>query len=473
MKYFVFVNLVLGLLMGQGFAHDGDHPLHHWEVATPDPDRIFLCFNGDPATSRAVSWRTDSSIKVAYAEIAEATESASFAQFGSRGKATTQSLNLKRFTGNTQQPVHYHSAVFRGLKPETTYVYRVGDGEEHWSEWIQFRTASKKNKAFSFTYYGDAQNEILKYWSRLIRQSYQTAPHASFAIHAGDLVNHAHADVEWAEWFKAGSFIHSQWTGVPVTGNHEYTDLPGSEPGKTVSMQWRPQFALPVVKSLPKLLHETVYSFGYQGMQVVVLNSSHSIKAQTPYLEQELQKPGFRWRCVVYHHSLFSPVGRNTDEHKLMMAQWVPLFEKYNVDMVLQGHDHSYVRSKMPVRHSEAADGQVQTVYVTSVSGPKQYPIDPMQLNSHAQNQGPVTSRVGEHTQLFHVIDVDGNTLTFKAYTATGKLYDAMTLTKNFETGTKTLKEQVPNLPARMFSNTEPYTFVKEREAIEAKLNAE
>ena len=46
--------------------------------------------------------------------------------------------------------------------------------------------------------------------------AYQTAPNASFAIHAGDLVNNAHRDHEWAQWFKAGGFIHSQWTAIPA-----------------------------------------------------------------------------------------------------------------------------------------------------------------------------------------------------------------------------------------------------------------
>ena len=54
--------------------------------------------------------------------------------------------------------------------------------------------------------------------------AYQTAPNASFAIHGGDLVDDAHRDYE-AEWFKAGGFIHSQWTNIPVLGNHEYWPL--------------------------------------------------------------------------------------------------------------------------------------------------------------------------------------------------------------------------------------------------------
>ena len=47
--------------------------LHHWEIPSKDPDRIILTFNGNPATSRAVTWRTNTTITKAIAEIAVAT----------------------------------------------------------------------------------------------------------------------------------------------------------------------------------------------------------------------------------------------------------------------------------------------------------------------------------------------------------------------------------------------------------------
>ena len=55
--------------------HDG---LHHWEIPSRNPDRIILTFNGNPATSRAVTWRTNSSVKNGIAQIAEATVNSYF-----------------------------------------------------------------------------------------------------------------------------------------------------------------------------------------------------------------------------------------------------------------------------------------------------------------------------------------------------------------------------------------------------------
>ncbi|MEM7394279.1 MAG: fibronectin type III domain-containing protein, partial [Verrucomicrobiota bacterium] len=166
-------------------AHDPHAGLHHWEIPSKDPDRIILTFNGDPATSRAVTWRTDTSITQAVAQIAEATVNSSFVGRAVKSTAVTEPFDLGLYKGNKSLVVHYHSVLFEGLKPDKLYAYRVGDDKKHWSEWIQFRTAGKDYAPTQFVYFGDAQNNILAHWSRVIRMAYQTAPDASFAIHAG------------------------------------------------------------------------------------------------------------------------------------------------------------------------------------------------------------------------------------------------------------------------------------------------
>jgi len=236
-------------------AYDGAHRgLRHWALASPDPDRIFLTFHGDPATRRAVTWRTDASVERAVAEIAVALGEPGFDQMAKRVEAKTEAIDLSKALNTTQGEVLYHSATFENLQPGTLYAYRVGDGDRRWSEWIQFRTASREPEPFSFVYFGDAQNDVLSRWSRVIRMAHQTAPDAVFALHAGDLINRADADTEWAEWFEAGGYLHAQWTGIPVIGNHEY-----KKNKRVKSMLWRPQFTLPVESSLPKTLQNCLH----------------------------------------------------------------------------------------------------------------------------------------------------------------------------------------------------------------------
>lgn len=426
--------LLLSVAMSQAqHSHDG---LHHWEIPSKDPDRIILTFHGDPATKRAVTWRTDDSVDKAVAQIAEATVNYLFVENADSLQATTESFDLGLYKENKPLNVHYHSVIFSGLKPDQQYVYRVGDGKEHWSEWIQFRTAKADYAKTEFVYFGDAQNHVLSHWSRVIRKAYQTAPNASFVIHAGDLINSAHRDVEWAEWYKAGGFIHSQWTAVPVVGNHEFWPVKKGKP-KSVSIQWRPQFTLPVEEELDASLHETVYTVDYQDVRVIVLNSNDRLEEQSEYVRKQLESSTAKWNIITCHHSVFSPAkGR---DFKFGRKNWQPIFDEFNVDLVLNGHDHTYARGHVPVRSSDASRQEgLGTIYVTSVSGPKQYTLDTEQMKAY-ESQGYNLDAAAEQTQFFQVITVEDNTLTYVAYTTLGDEYDRAEIRKDFVTGKKEL----------------------------------
>ncbi|BFP43487.1 metallophosphoesterase family protein [Flavobacteriaceae bacterium GF1] len=410
--------------------------LHHWEVPSRDPDRIMLTFHGDPSTSRAVTWRTDTSITKAVAQIAEATVNSGFADDAVTMDAKTEPFDLGLYKSNASLIVHYHSVVFEGLKPDVLYAYRVGDGNDYWSEWIQFRTAKPDYAPTQFVYFGDAQNDVLAHWSRTIRMAYQTAPNASFVVHAGDLINTAHRDQEWAEWYKAGGFIHSQWTAIPVVGNHEFSSIEKGEARK-LSIQWRPQFTLPVEKDLDPKLHETVYTVDYQDVRIIALNSNDLLEEQTAYLEQQLKNCTAKWKIITCHHSVFSPAkGR---DFQFARENWKPLLDKYGVDLVLNGHDHTYARGHVPIRTTDSENSDdLGTVYVTSVSGPKQYQVDAEQMKAYA-TQGYRLDKSAEQTQFFQVITIENNTLTYVAYTTLGEEYDRALITKDFSTGKKAL----------------------------------
>ncbi len=411
--------------------------LHHWEIPSKDPDRIILTFNGDPATSRAVTWRTDTTITKAVAQIAEASVNSKFAENAKTIVANNEVFDLGLYKDNASLKVHYHSVNFEDLSPDKLYAYRVGDGEEHWSEWIQFKTAKAEYAPTTFVYFGDAQNDVLSHWSRVIRMAYQTAPDASFVVHAGDLINRSHKDQEWAEWYKAGGFIHSQWTAIPAVGNHEFYPLE-KEGGRQLAIQWRPQFTLPVENSLPEKLHETVYTVDYQDIRIITLNSNTSLEEQTPYLEKQLKASKAKWNIITCHHSVFSPAkGR---DFEFARKNWKPLLDKYNVDLVLNGHDHTYARGHVPMTTtSSQSDDEITTVYVTSVSGPKQYEVDKDQMKAY-EADGYTPDVTAEQTQFYQVITVENNTLTYVAYTAVGEEYDRAVIVKDFETGKKQLK---------------------------------
>jgi len=377
----------------------------------PVPDRIILSWSGDPATTQSVTWRTDVSVKEAYAEIAPADPSPDFEAGKVRVSASTELL----VTDNNA--AHFHSATFTGLLPETMYAYRVGS-EENWSEWFQFTTASDEEKPFSFVYFGDAQNDIKSLWSRCIRQAYSSMPDVDFLIHAGDLINRANRDEEWGEWFYAGGWIYGMIPNIATPGNHEYGR---SELGaRELSRHWRPSFTFP--QNGPEGLKETVYYIDYQGTRLISINTqamyvdSTTIEAQTSWLESVLQDNPNRWAIVAQHHPVYSTAaGRDNEEVREALQ---PLFEKYGVDLVLQGHDHGYGRGhNLQFGTSRRDKGPV---YVVSVSGPKMYNL----------NFEPWMERAASNTQLYQIVRVEGSRLIYEAYTTTGELYDAFELHK-------------------------------------------
>ncbi len=398
----------------------------------PYPDRLILGWQANPATTQSVNWRTDSTVTGAVGAIAEADPSGDFVASASVVAATTERVVLD---GRT---VLYHSVQFKGLKPATKYSYRVGDGKL-WSEWFQFKTATDKPAPFSFLYFGDAQNDIRSLWSRAVRGAYTTLPTASLMIHAGDLITTSNADWQWGEWFEAGGWINGMLPALPAPGNHEYFR---DETGKVrVSRHWRPSFSLP--ENGPKGLEETAYFLDYQGVRFVSLNSQAAIldsavmRLQAEWLNKTLADNPNRWTIVTHHHPIYSTKqGRDNNEWRDRME---PIYKKYNVDLVLQGHDHTYGRGiNMPLGKSRKhPDGPI---YVVSVSGPKMYDIG---LQTWMD-------RAASNTQLYQTVSIDGDRLTYQAYTVTGEKYDSFVLTKNAK-GQNTLVDQAPALaPERL-----------------------
>jgi 3',5'-cyclic AMP phosphodiesterase CpdA len=444
-----------------------------WQDASPWPDRIVATFEGEPSTSFAVTWRTDATVPAAIAEIALATPDARFDLASQSKAADTESLDLQNVRNLSEvfkmawneglEPVHYHSIRFDGLKPDTLYAYRVSGASGKWSEWFQIRTAPVSG-SFKFLYLGDAQNGILSHWSRTVRAAFQKAPDARFIIHAGDLVNRGSRDLEWAEWFKAVGFIHGMIPAIPVAGNHEYDSF-GVAPSvrRLLSAMWRPQFRLDSVDTLPPELRETVYAVRYtKDLHVFVLDTTGaSLDAQAAWLDAELTKTDAKWRVVTMHHPIYSSgEGRDNKPRRDIL---LPIFAKHKVDLILQGHDHTYARGTVaetgpqrPEREA-AIDGEnVAMMFVNSVSGPTQYKFKSTRWDEYAPS-GVRLDRFAEGTQFFQVIDVNGDTIDYRAYAADGQLYDSFLMTKSADGSKRVTAGEKSTMEPRLYGPSNPY----------------
>lgn len=389
------------------------------------PQRVILGWTGDPAHTQAVTWRTAKLAETPQVQFAPSSANPEFVAAAVTAQAKSASLDI----GNGQTVATYR-ANLQGLKPDTRYLYRVGDGK-NWGEWNGFHTASDQPKKFRFLYVGDAQNDIKSRWSRLIRAAYTKAPRAAFIIHAGDLVASGYRDDLWGEWYDSMGFIAANIPSLAVPGNHELEKPPGSPKSETLPQIWKQQFSYP--QNGPDISENESYYFDYQGVRFISLNvnmmenekNSEAVRPmvekQVAWLEKVLKDNPNHWTVVFQHQGMYSMASNRN--YVKMRESLLPLYDKYGVDLVLQGHDHLYARSQKLAGDKIVARDAPGTVYMISVSGPKMYEVDP--------RFEPLMAKVIPHTQMFQVIDVDGDRMTLRAFSSEGEQLDGFQLEKN------------------------------------------
>lgn len=382
------------------------------------PDRVVAVPAQDASTGFAVSWRTDANVDAPVLEIAVAKESPD--QWD--GDVAPRRVEASTRTLATANGVaHHHRAVVDGLRPGTLYAWRV-QGDRTWSPWKQLRTAAPAGTPLQFLYMGDTQNKNASLVTRVMHEAMRHAPDANLVLFAGDLVSEAVDDDEWGEWFDATAALSPTMAFAPAPGNHEFfeefEDTPQER--RVLGEQWKAHFALP--GNGAKDVAETTYWFDYQGIRFAVIDGTSALDlgagpAQAEWLDDVLAGNPNRWSIVLIHQPFYSP--RANRVNKEIREYLQPVLEKHEVDLVLQGHDHVYGR--------RSGDHGAPPVYTVSVAGPKQYRLSP--------DARGTMSPVGEDTQLFQVLRLDGNRLAYEARTATGRLYDAFALVDNGDGG--------------------------------------
>lgn len=457
-------------------AADTPQPAIQRYAPTPVPDRIALIPTADPARSQKVSWR--STAETPRAQIMEAP-----AAFGDvmldrtddgkplptvDGADYTKIITLDATTAEVDPKTgyknQYRAVEFKDLKPGTRYSYRVGDGTDpngwpvsNWSAWEDFTTAETDLKPFSFVYFGDAQNYIDTAVPRVFHQAVLDRPKAKLMIHAGDLVNQTGTsdanlqiqEKEWGEWYGAAGYNNQTRNVLATPGNHEYNS------STAITAFWKPQFPFP--ENGPKgtngqpleAVKRSTYYVDYQGVRYISLDSNplqngpiqnDVLAAQTAWFESVLKDPNRpKWTVLTFHHPVYA--GTSTRDNKAVRENWNPLIDKYGVDLVLQGHDHVYNRGNQ-VKDNDAVDPTKShgAVYSISVSGGKMY-----QLNAGKNwSDNNAHRRVAaENIQLYQLVDVEQDKLTYQARLANGRFFDGYTVTKKgaSATGPKTVQD--------------------------------
>src|SRR5699024_12417432 len=111
-----------------------------------------------------------------------------------------------------------------------------------------------------------------------------------------------------------------------------------------LSPVWREQYNLH--ENGPKRLEETTYYTDIQGVRFISLDAypvedlGIHIENQKQWLDSLLRHNPNKWTCIVFHHPIYSP--KATRDNKAMRETFKPLFDKYKVDLVLQGRSEEH-----------------------------------------------------------------------------------------------------------------------------------
>ncbi len=388
-------------------------------VSGPTPDQVAVAFGLDPARSLVWTWRTDPSVTTTRLRLIPYSGKVIESGLPEPPAETLSgdSLLVSSPSLLNDPMIRRHRVTATGLKPDTVYAYSLGDGSPHgWTRFTTVRTGPSQPHTFSFLYMGDPQCG-LEEWGKLLTAAYRRHPRSAFLLIAGDLVDRGNERTNWDHLFLRAAGVFERVPLMPCAGNHEYLDQ-----GPQL---YRTFFDLPRNGPAgidPKL----VYSFEYCNVFVAVLDSTLALadpemaRKQARWLDAALSQTRADWKLVMFHHPVYASHPKR--ESPALGEAWVPVFDNHHVDLVLQGHDHAYLRTYPMRAGRRIATSDRGTTYAVSVSGTKYYG-----QRARAETAVGIT---GLSTYQTIDIQVPENVLVYRAWDVEGRAVDCFTIEK-------------------------------------------
>ena len=262
-----------------------------------------------------------------------------------------------------------YKAEATDLEPATTYHYVVGNKDGELSEEGQFTTAAADKEDFTFIHYTDTQNAFSSEnqrseadYSRSVVDSMlanEEAQDALFAVHSGDVVNDHWNDTEWNLTLDALAPLVQTMPHLFVTGNHDNENFLDH---------------LNTPQAIEEMTSGAAYTTRYNGVQFITLNTEQAREAeddvapmiaenQMTWLKEQLEAAQeakeageIDWIIVNYHRPLFSSSYHALEDENVQLTreELMKTLDEYDVDAVLNGHDHNLSVSKSLVYDADA-----------------------------------------------------------------------------------------------------------------------
>ncbi|MFT4263527.1 MAG: metallophosphoesterase family protein [Nocardioides sp.] len=310
---------------------------------------------GEDETSRTLAWY--SSTNPTGGESVQLATAADFSNATTVTGTVAANTTAESITALTP---YNGKALLDGLAANTTYYYRVLEtGTSNASQAYSFTTGTFGGGDFQFLFFGDPQigssgDPVAdgEGWDFTLDQSRVQSPKAELYVSGGDQVETANNETHWNNFLKPDELRSIPWAAT--IGNHD-----------NGGRGYDQHFALPDTRDDANALYSNNnsagtntggdYWFTYKGVLFIDLNSNAynaangSDPAHVQFVTDTInaeKKGDITHVVLVYHHSIYSPADHANDtDNQQRRTDFTTAFSDLGVDLVLQGHDHSYSRT--------------------------------------------------------------------------------------------------------------------------------
>lgn len=341
---FVFILLfsLFGICAFNLKALESDEVIYH----------IVTTVTENPSNSMMINWhcsRDDAYVLLTDADDANFERAKKIEDGYVREAWSTQGLANASTTSTFSNERYVCTCELQNLQARTTYLYKIVCGEVE-SKVNSFTTAGLTN-TWNFATFTDWQYRRNDITHKLIKQMKEIGANPALMLCTGDLVDVADNEDEYSYIIDNEEFSNFVFASSP--GDHEYW---GDEAAG------HPQWTFP--NTFVKLFHFPTngasdsqgsnYYFYYNNVLFISLDMNNSdvssgtrIQSQVKWFKETLTRleGTYQYSVVIMHKSIFGSEKEDSSVAKNLRPLWYPIFQEYNVDLVLSGHDHMYSRT--------------------------------------------------------------------------------------------------------------------------------
>lgn len=324
----------------------------------------------------------------------------------------SQPATVRVLPASPGEPAVYQYRVdLRNLSASREYFYEIVAGDRVITDDLRFRTAGPG--PFRFLVFGDSGTGSATQLALAARMAESENP--SLVLHTGDLSQESGTPEQLdANYLTVYAQLMGRAPFFATPGNHDYYTDSG-----------KPCFSIhaPPAAAAPAEDDGLYYSFDWGNVHFVSLNSNlmeyrDAAERMLGWLERDLSSQKNFWKVVYFHHTPY-PTGHHVSDpvSALMRERVVPVLERYGVQVVFSGHEHSYQRT-FPLRNGAPVETG-GTVYVTTGGGGGVlHNIEPGKLHA-----------IGKSVHHYIRAEVRGARMTLAVIGTEGETIDSVTVT--------------------------------------------